>query len=209
MMHRIKRSAPQYLLDLIPGTRHELTNRLLRNYNNISLPSNRLSSFKNSFFPDTIRRWNRLEEEIKLIECNRTFKKAVARRFALTTPPLYYSFGHKTDNIFHTRLRLGLSSLNADLFKINAPDVESPCCKCKETPETVKHYFFFCPLYAPQRDELEKSLMNVLACYNELALTEKLAVLLHGCNLDKAAALAVAACVQRFIRETKRFGSSA
>ena len=47
MMHRIKRNAPQYLLDLIPGTRHELTNRLLRNCNNISLPANRLSSFKN------------------------------------------------------------------------------------------------------------------------------------------------------------------
>ena len=96
-----------------PG-KHFLLNRTLQPYcslfcvlkpcNNINLPSNRLSSFKNSFFPDTIRQWNRLQEEIKLIECTRTFKEAVARHLALTAPPLYYSFGHKTD-IFHSRLR--------------------------------------------------------------------------------------------------------
>ena len=65
MLHKIKRSAPRYLLDVIPATRQHTTARTLRNSNNISLPPNRLSSFKNSFFPATIRRWNRIPEEVK------------------------------------------------------------------------------------------------------------------------------------------------
>ena len=49
-LHRIRQNAPRYLLDIIPATRYKLTKRNLRNSNNISLPTNRLSSFKNSFF---------------------------------------------------------------------------------------------------------------------------------------------------------------
>ena len=50
MLHKIKRHAPNYLLDIIPETRESITNRNLRNSKNISIPSNRLSSFKNSSF---------------------------------------------------------------------------------------------------------------------------------------------------------------
>ena len=129
----------------------------------------------------------------------------MAKHYDRTKPSLYYSLGHKIDNVFHTRLRLGLSSLNAHLFKINASHIDSPYCSCDEIPETVKHYFFFCPQYSLERKELESSLMNVIAGYGTLTVNEKLAVLLLGRNLNKTAGLAVAACVQKFIRNSKRF----
>ena len=141
-MFKIKQNAPRYLLEVIPATRHKIIARKLRNSSNISLPSNRLSSFKNSFIPGTIRRWNRLPEDIKTITCNRSFKQAVAQIHNLTKAPTYYILGNKIDNIFHTRLRLGMSTLNAHLFRIDSPQVDSPYCNCAPIPETVKHYFF-------------------------------------------------------------------
>ena len=69
----------------------------------------------------------------------------------------------------------------------------------------MKHYFLFCPEYAGQREELEGSIKNVVIGYAKLSVNEKLAIFLHGQNLNKNAGLVVAACVQKFIRSTKRF----
>ena len=112
-------------------------------------------------------------------------------------PPSYYSLGYKIDNFLQTRLRVGMSSLNAHLFSINSPQVDSPHCKCELIPETVKHYFFFCPRYILQRDELQRSLINLVANYAKLTLSDKLDIILHGLNLNKTVCLAVAASIQK------------
>ena len=207
VLHRIRHNAPNYLLDIIPATRYTITKRSLRNSSNISLPRNRLSSFKSSFFPATIRRWNRMPEKIKSIECIRTFKQAVAQFYDLTKPPLYNSLGFKIDNILHARLRMGLSSLNDHLFRINSSQVDSPNCHCEPVPENIRHFFFICPKYSLQRKELERSLKNMMTGYDTLSVDDKIAILLNGRSLDKTAGRTVAACVQRYIRNTKRFGT--
>ena len=160
-----------------------------------------------AFFPATIRRWNRIPEEAKTVVCCRSFKQAIAQFFNLTKPPLYYSLGHKFDNILHTRLRLDLSGLHAHLFKINSHLVDTPNCSCEPIPETVKHYLFFCPRYVVQRKELESSLINYIKHYAKLTVNDKLAILVFGHNLNNATGLAVAASVQKYIRNTKRFVS--
>ena len=179
--------------------------RNLRNSNSISLPRNRLTSFKNSFFPATIRRWNKLPEEVRNETCNRYFRQAVGQIYALPKPPLYYSLGDKHNNTLHTRLRLGLSSLNAHLFTINSPQVDSPYCTCGPLAETAKHFFFLCPNFNHQRDELEKILTKIIVNYNNLTFKDKLTIVLCGRNLNTADGLAVATAVQKYIRNTKRF----
>ena len=129
----------------------------------------------------------------------------MAQHYNRSKPPIYYSLGHKIDNVFHTRLRPGLSSSNAHMFKINATHIDSPYCSYAEVPETVKHYIFFFPQYSLQRKELEGSLMNVIAGYGILTVNEKLAVLLHDRKLNKTADLAVAAYVRKFLRNSERF----
>ena len=131
----------------------------------------------------------------------------MAQLYELSKPPSHYSLGYKTNNILHTLLRLGLSCLNAYLFKINVSHIVSPYCICKRVPESVKHYFLFCPRYVVQIEELEGSIKNVIIGYAKLPVNEKLAILLHGRSLNKTAGLVVAACVQNFIRNTKRFSS--
>ena len=144
----------------------------------------------------------RIPEEAKTVVCCRSFKQAIAQFFNLTKPPLYYSLGHKFDNILHTRLRLDLSGLHAHLFKINSHLVDTPNCSCEPIPETVKHYLFFCPRYVVQRKELESSLINYIKHYAKLTVNDKLAILVFGHNLNNATGLAVAASVQKYIRNT-------
>ena len=47
--------------------------------------------------------------------------------------------------------------MNAHLCR-NLHVIDSPACQCGATAETVKHYFFECPLYTNQRDSLFENL---------------------------------------------------
>ena len=59
-----------------------------------------------------------------------------------------YNVGSRKGQILHTRLRLGCSSLNYDLYRRNITD--SPLCACKQV-ESVSHFLLYCPQYNGQR----------------------------------------------------------
>ena len=63
-------------------------------------------------------------------------------------------------SIYHTRFRLGFSSLTEHLYKINR--CASPYCECGLDYESVKHLFLFCPRYAAQRNFLLTSAARIL-----------------------------------------------
>ena len=87
----------------------------------------------------------------------------VNQMYEWNKPPSYYSLGYKIDNFLHTRLRVGMSSLNAHLFSINSPLVDSPHCKCELIPETVKHYLFLLlQVYSAKR--LAAEVINKFGC---------------------------------------------
>ena len=65
---------------------------------------------------------------------------------------LYY-FGERKYAIIHSRMRMGCSQLNSDLYKIGV--VESPSCSCGANRETVHHFFFECDKYVILRNELQ------------------------------------------------------
>ena len=178
---------------------------MLRNANCTTIPPNRLSSFQNSFFPRTIRRWNSLHEEIRSIQSVRSFSQAVAQVHDLNKPPLFFSYGYKTENILHTRLRLGMSHLNAHLFKIHSSQTDTPNCNCAPVPETVQHFLLACPRYNSARTELELSLRSLISDYDKLNANKKLKTLLYGKNLNNKTGLAVAVAVQNYIKHTRRF----
>jgi len=198
--------APSYLTDIVPAIRNQITARCLRNANNISLPTNRLTSFKQSFLPSSIRSWNRLPEHIKANPTVSTFKKALSETRGPEKPPPFYSYGSKESNILHTRLRLGTSFLNAHLFKLSSNLTDSPNCRCRMlTPETVKHFFLYCPLHAQARTELKRIIININPEFIHLTNELKVKTLLHGHDLRGPDALAVAKAVQKFINVTQRF----
>ena len=106
---------------------------------------------------------------------------------------------------YHTRLRLGFSSLIEYLYKINR--CASPFCECGLDSESVKHFFLFCPRYASQRNLHLTSSARILGeTWSSSSDARKINFLLFGVksvNYDINCALIRE--VQTFIINTNRF----
>lgn len=136
--------SPQFLTNLIPGqtqTRYSLRN-------NSDIPTVRCNTqlYKESFLPSVIRDWNALPEHIKNSPSLNAFKRNLNRN--MFKSPKYYYSGSRYGHVLHTRLRLGCSSLNYDLFRKSITD--SPHCTCGDI-ETNSHFLLYCPKYQLQR----------------------------------------------------------
>ena len=147
---------PTYITSIIPNTRLHDTNRKLRNSNAQTLPTNRITSFQNSFVPATTRLWNALPNHTRNEPSTIPFKNAVTRHLGVPAPPPYFSFGTKLGNKLHTRLRVGMSDLNAHRYPSQLS--ESPQCQCGSPNETVQHFVLNCPLYQNARIHLFRSI---------------------------------------------------
>ena len=97
-----------YLYDcLLPFIREE--NELnLRNQTEFRNPFTRLQLFANSFFPSTIKSWNKLSPQLRNAPTLNRFKQANENH--TIKPPKFYIAGCRILNIIHTRLRHRSSS---------------------------------------------------------------------------------------------------
>ena len=130
---------PKYLLQLIPTNNHSYT---LRKPLNIPHYYCRSDTFKNSFFPNVIIEWNKLDEKVKGATSFSLFKDAllkVGRPHANSTCRIHNPIGIR----LFTRLRHGLSHLNEHKFRHNFADCVNPLCSCSIEPETTL-FFLHC-----------------------------------------------------------------
>lgn len=182
---------PNYLSNIIP---EQTQNRYqLRNFNNIPIVNSRTQLYQDSFLPSVIRDWNNLPDEIKSSSTLEIFKSKLNGQ--LKKPPIYYFTGDRKAQILHTRLRLGCSSLNHDLFRKSI--VNDSHCSCGNI-ETVNHYLLSCPNFQVQRNTFFANLQCPLTVQNLLYGSEHLNFE-HNTNIFS--------CVQQYIVATKRFTS--
>ena len=116
---------PKYLLQLIPTNNHSYTLRKP----NISHYYCRSDTLKNSFFPNVINEWNKLDEKIKGATSFSLFKISLlkmGRPHANSTYRIHNPVGIR----LLTRLHLGLSHFNKDKFRYNSADCVNPLCSC-------------------------------------------------------------------------------
>ena len=66
-----KNKHPSYLFDMIPKV---LSTRTTRNHNNIPLFNVKHEYFQNPFFPSTVIEWNKLDNNIQILELVSAFK---------------------------------------------------------------------------------------------------------------------------------------
>ena len=137
---------PDILSDLVPPYVRESNPYSLRNSNDIQTIYARTNLYFNSFLPATIRDWNNLPLHVRQSDSLETFKKHL--NSDLSPPPSFYNAGSRLGQVFHTRLRLECSSLNAHLYSRNL--VECPLCACGEIENTT-HFIFKCPNYSVVR----------------------------------------------------------
>ena len=162
MLHKMQNGlAPQYLSNMSLPLVSNIQSYPLRNAQRIRPPRTRTTRYERSFLPSAIQLWNSLPIELILMNSQIHFKKALnAHLFPQKVPP-YWSYGERRVSIYHTRLRLRHSSLNAHLVAHGLG--ESRACECGHHTEDTIHYFFNCPRYAALRPELLASLDDTIA----------------------------------------------
>ena len=168
--------SPIYLSRLVPPQVRENSEYLLRNSSNTSTIHANSNLYYNSFLPSVIRLWNNLPLLVRNSTSLSDFKKNL--RGQERKPPVYFYFGNRAAQIYHTRLRLECSSLNSHLFKKNL--IDSPRCSCGQI-ETVKHYLFDCTNYTQLRhqalsDVLHLPVNDLISGNSNLSIEENVTV---------------------------------
>ena len=186
---------PLYLSSLVPPLVQNASRYNLRNSNDTQTVASRTSLFYNSFLPSSIRDWNRLNPDIRNAGTLDAFKFKLNQN--LPVIPKHYYSGIRKNQIWHTRIRTGCSSLKNDLFLKNI--IDSPLCTCNSGEvENAYHFFFICQLYNHLRVELRQS----IAQYCNMTLD----VLLRGDErLSTNINSIIFEAVHKYIQKSKRF----
>ena len=120
----------------------------------------RTDSFNNSFFPWTIREWNKLDLGI------RKSTYSVFRQYLLKViwpqPSVHFNVYNFTGLRLLARLRLGLSHLNEHRFNHNQNCI-NPLCICSLEVESISHFFLHCLHY----NDIRETLLNELKLIDE------------------------------------------
>jgi len=206
--HRIFFNAPRlptYITQIITESRQNTTGLNLRNASNLSMPKNRLNSLQHSFFPTTTHLWNQLPLDIRNTYSRHTFRKLIWSLYGNTSPPSFHLTGSKLGNIHHTRLRLGMSTLNAHLSSINHPKATSPECSCGHHTEDTKHFILHCPLYTQIRQQLLEALRPLITDFENLSNQQKIDAIISCKNVPEEHQIQAAHIFQTFILHTQRF----
>ena len=200
---------PQYVCNdtIKPVSAHTSYN--LRNINKIRPPRARTNLYKMSFYPSASVLWNDLPVSVSQLDALGAFKKSLSKLLFPARPPSYLGDGERLPVIWHTRLRLGHSTLNYHGLLYGITDSDLCSCGLKED---VEHFFLMCPNYAALRTELLTSVSNLISPgvhYNLLLRIGKkhlIDVLLRGSSdLSTADNNLLFQAVHTFIKGTKRF----
>ena len=96
---------------ILPETR--LAQYETRNAGNLRLPKIKKNYLLKSFLPSTVKNWNSLGKGIKEIKDLEAFKQSIHPLYLGGTCYKPYLFGYTKEYINLSRIRMGLSGLNA------------------------------------------------------------------------------------------------
>ena len=205
---------PEYLSCICPPRSSNVVAYSLRNENNIRLFYCKSSTFRKSFFPETVKTWNALELTIRESTSLNIFKRKLKEVLIPKQDKLLSMFDGKSA-INHTRLRLGLSGLNGQRNLFNFIDY-STCPKCGYEAEDSEHFFLFCPSYAAPREAILFSCLDTLYSHELNIIHRNMTTRLRKCTvvkrlltgdptLPKMLNIELFKSVHKFIMETHRF----
>ena len=139
---------PSSLSNILPRRNSEIHNMRTRQSNHLSTIKTNTTFYKNSFLPSTVHIWNNLPTIIRENPSVSVLKNYLDRE--KNKSPSYRSYGNRTAQIYHSRLRLQCSSLKAHLFEKNISD--DPFCTCGYIEDNF-HYLFACEKYTNIREQ--------------------------------------------------------
>ena len=113
-----------------------------------------------SFFPYTIREWNKLDLQLRNKKSFKKFRNTLLK-LGWPTPDLIYGIRHPLGLKLLTRLRLALSHLNKSRFKNNFKNCIHPVCIYSLKVEPTKHFYLHCHYYSALRISFSNDLNNI------------------------------------------------
>ena len=192
--HKIVHNAcPSYLSERCPPLVAQINHYHRRRPLERHIPRCRTDLYSKSFFPEATRLYNELPDDVKTIPSIGNLKHFLNQSDPIV--PLYYYGDNRSKEIWHTRLRLGMSDLNYDLFRRHL--VDDPACSCGYISETAEHFLMHCTNHTQQRAATIGNLPGYLFFID---------ILLKGnTNMNNEQNKAVFDIVQDFIELTGRF----
>ena len=186
---------------LSPPSRHYNT----RKYSKIKQIFCRTETFSNSFLPQTIREWNKLDTSICQAPSYSVFCKAL---LDFIRPTAHGTF--ETNDIsgleLLIRLRVGFSHLREHKLKHNFQDTLSPLCPCSLEAEDTYRFFMRCQSFSNQRNILFDDLNSINSEILKMSENEIVQVLLFGKkSFSKDMNFRIITSSIRFIKDSKRF----
>jgi hypothetical protein len=212
VMFKIQNSlTPNYLKEACPPLTRDRTNYELRSALNITTPQQRTTCYQKSFYPQTIKDWNSLPRNQRLITSLDSFKELQKAKAGLKNNKLFHHNSSKAA-IDLTRIRLGLSGLSAQRFDYNHID-DPRCLTCGAKSEDPQHFFLTCPTYTRARHTLLEKVSDILheldieIDFNKRSFRNSLIeTLLKGSEyLSHESNVYIMLQAQNFIKESRRF----
>ena len=120
----------------------------------------RTETFNNSFLPQTIREWNKLDNSICKVSSYSVFPKAL---LDFTQPTVNSTFG--TNDVSGLKLliylRVGFIHLREHKYKNNLQDTLHPLCSCSLEAEDIYQFFIRSKNFSNQRNVLFDDLIAI------------------------------------------------
>ena len=192
---------PDYLFQLIPSISH---NYLTRN-NNIPSLECRTNFHCDSFFPYSIREWNRIDPDIRNVASYSCFRNHLLKKIR-PCPNNLYGIHDPLGIKLLTRIRLGLSHLREHKFRHNFQDTINPLCTCSLETEDTNHFFLRCQNFSTLRTTLLDELNTIEPNLIFLNENDFIKTLLFGnpafsCEINKS----IIKCTLRYLKNSTRF----
>ena len=153
---------PSYIYDLLPSMRS--SRRHVNSFNTVSCKS---EYFKNSFIPNVINKWNKLDRGIRSSTPYNLFRNTLLK-FIRPVQRKAFNINKSVGVKLLTRLRLGFSHLRKYQFRHGFRDILNPLCPCSIETETTAHYFLRCHFYNANRSALMNELNEIDSSFSTL-----------------------------------------
>ena len=111
--------------------------RHVNSFNTVSL---KFEYFKNSFIPNVINEWNKLDPDIRSSTSYNLFFNTLLK-FIKPAQRKIFNTNDSVGVKLLTRLRLGFSHLREHKFTHGFRDILNPLCPCSIETETTAHIF--------------------------------------------------------------------
>ncbi len=173
----------------------------------IPIPKTRTQRSSHSFLPQTVRDWNTLDADLQNSSKKEHFTNQLKNVLHIVKPKKSFLHAQEPSITHHTRIRLGLSHLRAQLYHYNI--VEDPYCpNCPSTPETATHFFLKCPKNSLHRNEMFQNCQQAIDNdLRNIKSSQILKVLLEGNDemYDNETEKRLFNVVHTYISKTERF----